>query len=951
MSLIIQSKFWHKSNNIVIDYSDKGYIKQKKEVNSSGTLYRKGDKLAFKLVGALNTTDNSNENTNYMNDGRLIKLVDIEKKDGNNYTIDCGDWSKDLVELLDQSATYFLYKGSTIENFMKDKHRYHVLSQGDIIKIGKIYLKVLHIKLIKPEQKIVKTSSNKDEEIKDKSGSNSIEAENAEENDKINKSGIKNDLIIENEFNNKKTPKRNLSNTFLKKYLTEVHPMGVWKVTNNKNINRSMIMSQKLNLTQKTIDINEINEADNITNIKQIRKKRISRNKSEKKKKKQKNKISNKNIIANEQEEKKTKNKICRICLSEETSPNKNPLICPCICKGSMKYIHYLCLKNWLNLKVESEFGPIHNIETERPTITYSTNDICCELCKTKLPDYVKHNGKLYNVSFYKPKYDQFIVLESVRNDSRRTRFIHIIPLSNYSMHRIGRLNNCDLSLPDSSISRVHCCFYIENSQLVLENNSKFGTKVLIQNQKINLIPDYPLCIETQNTYIKLFVEKQFKLFDCCGDSTKSYIRMHPYQNQNQKGFDLFCSMVFKDDDENDSDNEEEKEENQEANINLIDNNNKDGNMDENIKLESESKKEENNSKLIKEPEKKSKKKDIKKKDIAIETGNNDKKKDIKKKDNNNDIDYKNEDKITVPKNKEINLININLNDDIDSDEETKLKNVKKGINIINQNLNEDKDLTKDKLIFDEIKNEEKKSNTNHKDKIIKENKQSDNFKEPSSRNHNNKKMELIISPEKNKIEEDLIKSEIKKEILIQSETKKEIENKKYNVDLIDNNNKNLIKINNKETENPQEHLIQLESEEKVENEKKSIINFFNNNEAETLKNSINNINRNIKEIESNKNNDINESRSNKCINLDQINNLSYKRGYDKIDNNLSVANNYESIFGLIPNEKNESSLLFAPKHKKNIKFDNYDVHFESEKVTNQKSGNKIWDKFNWSFK
>jgi hypothetical protein len=39
---------------------------------------------------------------------------------------------------------------------MKDKHRYHILSQGDIVKIGKIYLKVLHIKLIKPEQKILK---------------------------------------------------------------------------------------------------------------------------------------------------------------------------------------------------------------------------------------------------------------------------------------------------------------------------------------------------------------------------------------------------------------------------------------------------------------------------------------------------------------------------------------------------------------------------------------------------------------------------------------------------------------------------------------------------------------------------------------------------------------------------------------------------------------------------
>ena len=942
MSLIIQSKFWHKSNNIVIDYSDKSFIKQRKEINTSGTLYRKGDKLAFKLVGALNTTDNSNENTNYMNDGRLIKLVDIEKKDGNNYTIDCGDWSKDLVELIEQSATYFLYKGSTIENFMKDKHRYHILSQGDIVKIGKIYLKVLHIKLIKPEQKILKTSSNKDEDnnnIKDISGSNSIGNENAEgKDDKKNKSVVKNDLIIENEINNEKTPKKNLNNTFIKKYLTEAHPMTLWKISNNKNINRSMIMSQKLNLTQKTIDINEINEAENITNIKQIRKKKISRNKNEKKKKKVKSKIITKKIISKEEEEKKIKNKICRICLSEETSPNKNPLICPCICKGSMKYIHYLCLKNWLNLKVESELGPIHNIETERPTITYSTNEICCELCKTKLPDYVKHNGKLYNVSFYKPKYDQFLVLESVRNDSRKTRFIHIIPLSNYSMHRIGRLNNCDLSLPDSSISRVHCCFYIENNQLVLENNSKFGTKVLIQNQKINLIPDYPLCIETQNTYIKLFVEKKFNLFDCCGDSTKSFVRMHPYQNQNQKGFDLFCSMVFKDEDENDSDNEDEKEDNPETNINIVDNNNKNENMAENIKLESESKKEDNNSKLIKEQEKKGKKKDYKKKDIAIETGDNNKTTNIKK--NDGDIDDKNEDKITGLKNKEINLINININDDNDSDEETKLKNMMKGINIINQNLNENKDLTKEKLIKDEIKSEEKKSNHNHKDKLIKDNKQNDNFKERNSRNYNNKKMEILISPEKNKINEDLIKSEIKKEL----------NNKKINANLIDSY-KNLIKINNNETENPQEHLIQLESEEKNENEKKSIINFFNNNDDKTLKYSLNNINRNNKEIESNKNNEMNESKSNKCINLDQINNLSYRRGYDKIDNNHSVADNYGSIFGLIPNEKNESSLLFAPKHKKNIKFDNYDVHFESEKINNQKSGNKIWDKFNWSFK
>ena len=91
-------------------------------------------------------------------------------------------------------------------------------------------------------------------------------------------------------------------------------------------------------------------------------------------------------------------------------------------------------------------------------------------------------------ITFCKPKYEQFIVLESIRDDNRRTKFIHIIPLNEFQMHRIGRLNNCDLSLPDSSISRVHCCLYIENSQLVLENNSKYGTKVLVKNQKIKSV-------------------------------------------------------------------------------------------------------------------------------------------------------------------------------------------------------------------------------------------------------------------------------------------------------------------------------------------------------------------------------------------------------------------------------------------------------------------------------
>jgi len=44
----------------------------------------------------------------------------------------------------------------------------------------------------------------------------------------------------------------------------------------------------------------------------------------------------------------------CRICY-EETSSKDNPLIRPCKCSGSMKFIHKLCLQKWRMLSPQSE--------------------------------------------------------------------------------------------------------------------------------------------------------------------------------------------------------------------------------------------------------------------------------------------------------------------------------------------------------------------------------------------------------------------------------------------------------------------------------------------------------------------------------------------------------------------------------------------------------------------
>ena len=42
----------------------------------------------------------------------------------------------------------------------------------------------------------------------------------------------------------------------------------------------------------------------------------------------------------------KSESPACRICLAEEEETS-NPLISPCKCAGSMRFIHHLCLKTW----------------------------------------------------------------------------------------------------------------------------------------------------------------------------------------------------------------------------------------------------------------------------------------------------------------------------------------------------------------------------------------------------------------------------------------------------------------------------------------------------------------------------------------------------------------------------------------------------------------------------
>ena len=145
-TLIIKSKIWNNITNQSINYKEKNFRKQKLTIEHSSIIYRQKEKVIAKKIDESTYTSNSNENTNYMND-KKDELLTILKEGENKYVVNCGNWSKDLTKLLDENAAYILYKGLTIENLLKEKQKYYVLSQGDIIKLGKIYLKLLHINL------------------------------------------------------------------------------------------------------------------------------------------------------------------------------------------------------------------------------------------------------------------------------------------------------------------------------------------------------------------------------------------------------------------------------------------------------------------------------------------------------------------------------------------------------------------------------------------------------------------------------------------------------------------------------------------------------------------------------------------------------------------------------------------------------------------------------------
>ena len=247
----------------------------------------------------------------------------------------------------------------------------------------------------------------------------------------------------------------------------------------------------------------------------------------------------------------KTK-RVCRVCYTDDNTED-SPLIQPCRCSGSMKYIHLACLRKWIDTQL------CVKIESNDDYACYVMKSIECELCKAKFPDMIRHNGKLHTLTNFQSDFRQYMMLETMSLDKNKNKHLYVLSFENKRKLNLGRGKDSDVLLNDISVSRIHFALRLEGRNVLLEDNdSKFGTLVLIQNPKLTLYANVPLHFQVGRSYFATKIKEPFSLFNCCNVSTK--VDEKDYQRQNSMNITIEVKHTVKEED-NADENENESEE------------------------------------------------------------------------------------------------------------------------------------------------------------------------------------------------------------------------------------------------------------------------------------------------------------------------------------------------------------------------------------------------------
>ena len=218
-------------------------------------------------------------------------------------------------------------------------------------------------------------------------------------------------------------------------------------------------------------------------------------------KKKKLTEIIQKNILKNtiSVTDKNNNKPICRICLSEEYEEN-NPLIHPCNCDGTMKYIHLQCLRLLIQSKIKKT-------ETESCKVfTFKTLE--CEICKMVFPEKIRIKGSIFPIiDFEKPDKD-YIILDGLIKEIPEEKSIFIVHFKNKKEIKIGRATDANIRLSDISVSRAHAIISQYNDSFYLhDTNSKFGTLISAGN-KFCILYNKPFSVQKGNILFEFLMKR-----------------------------------------------------------------------------------------------------------------------------------------------------------------------------------------------------------------------------------------------------------------------------------------------------------------------------------------------------------------------------------------------------------------------------------------------------------
>lgn len=199
----------------------------------------------------------------------------------------------------------------------------------------------------------------------------------------------------------------------------------------------------------------------------------------------------------------------CRICLEEISGKE---FISLCECKGTLKYMHSMCLRRWIIEKTKVKCF------VDRNVIYLKVKNLFCELCNSPFPTFTRGTNNawesVFNALQFKTSYSLFEKMSSGFPKEREFIVYDLYDLMKPEVKRLrlsfGRDEDNDVCLADSfSLSRIHFYVIINKSELdhieIKDNHSKYGISLLSDYDEIIslLAKEGKVCFQVSNKLYK----------------------------------------------------------------------------------------------------------------------------------------------------------------------------------------------------------------------------------------------------------------------------------------------------------------------------------------------------------------------------------------------------------------------------------------------------------------